>query len=53
MAHIHPIVSAMKQIKGDTPQAKQARLAILVERKVISDIYLNKKSKKKILKLIA
>lgn len=47
MANVHPIVYALKKEKD-----KQARRVLLVTRLAISDVYLNKKSKKKILKLI-
>lgn len=47
MATVHPIVYAVKKVKD-----KHRRRLLLLERLMISDIYLNKKSKKKILKLI-
>jgi hypothetical protein len=51
MANIHPIVSACKQIKGDSQQVKLARVITLAERKVIGDLYLNKPSRKALVEL--
>jgi hypothetical protein len=51
MANIHPIVSACKQIKGNTQQVKLARVITLVQRKAMTDIYLNKPSRKALVQL--
>ena len=53
MANVHPIVSAMQQIKGDKPKHKVRRAVICLERLAIGDVQLNKKTVKKILKLTA
>lgn len=53
MANVHPIVSAMRQIKGDKPADKLARYVIYIERKAIRDFHVSKKTKKAIIKLIA
>lgn len=45
---LHPIVFALKQVKND----RYTRRVILLQRLIINDVHLNKKSKKKILKLI-
>lgn len=45
---LHPIVYAVKKVKD-----KQARRQLIGQRLVVADIYLNKKSIKKLIKLIA
>ncbi len=48
MANVHPIVRQLKKL--DT---KIERRILFAQRLVVADIYLNKKSRKKVVKLIA